>query len=41
MQGEILSGFAEGINERGELIVRLQSGEVKTVNAGEVTTMKN
>ncbi len=37
----ILSGFAEDINERGELILRLKSGEIKTINAGDVTIMKN
>ena len=37
----VLSGIAAGINDKGELLVRLSSGEVKTVCAGDVTILKN
>ncbi len=36
-----LSGIAVGINDKGELLVRLSSGEVKSVCAGDVTILKN
>jgi BirA family biotin operon repressor/biotin-[acetyl-CoA-carboxylase] ligase len=37
----IVSGFAEDINEHGELIIRLLSGEMETVKAGDVTILKD
>jgi BirA family biotin operon repressor/biotin-[acetyl-CoA-carboxylase] ligase len=36
----VISGVADGINGRGELLVRLSSGEVETVCAGDVTIIK-
>jgi BirA family biotin operon repressor/biotin-[acetyl-CoA-carboxylase] ligase len=36
----IISGIAENINNNGELIIRLPSGETETVTAGEVTILK-
>ena len=36
-----ISGIAAGINARGELMIRLSSGEVRTVRAGDVTVLKN
>jgi BirA family biotin operon repressor/biotin-[acetyl-CoA-carboxylase] ligase len=41
MEQRILSGFAEGITEMGELILRLPSGGAETINAGEVTVLKD
>ena len=40
-QDKIVSGIADNINDRGELIVRLSSGEIKTFSAGDVTILKN
>jgi BirA family biotin operon repressor/biotin-[acetyl-CoA-carboxylase] ligase len=37
----VITGIAEGINSDGGLIVRDASGSVETVNAGEVTILKN
>jgi BirA family biotin operon repressor/biotin-[acetyl-CoA-carboxylase] ligase len=37
----IISGIADSINDRGELIIRLSSGKVITVSAGDVTILKN
>jgi len=37
----IISGIAENINDNGELLVRLPSGEMEIVTAGEVTILKN
>lgn len=39
--GKVITGLACDINERGELLVRLSSGEIETVRAGEVTLLKN
>lgn len=36
----VLSGVAEALNDEGELILRLASGETKTVSAGDVTILK-
>ena len=36
-QDSVLTGVAEGINESGELLLRLATGETKTINAGDVT----
>ena len=36
----IISGIAENINDNGELIIRLPSGETETVKAGDVTILK-
>jgi BirA family biotin operon repressor/biotin-[acetyl-CoA-carboxylase] ligase len=41
IQDRVISGVAEAINDRGELVVRLSSGEIETVSAGEVTILKN
>ena len=35
-----ISGMAEGINDKGELLLRLASGELETVKAGDVTIVK-
>lgn len=37
----IISGIAEGISEEGELIIRLPSGALEKMCAGEVTILKN
>ncbi len=37
----IISGVAEAINDSGELLIRLSSGELETVRAGDVTVLKN
>ena len=37
----IISGIAENINDSGELIIRLPSGETETVSAGDVTILKD
>jgi BirA family biotin operon repressor/biotin-[acetyl-CoA-carboxylase] ligase len=37
----IISGIAENINDNGELIIRLPSGETETVTAGDVTILKD
>lgn len=36
-----ISGIAEGIDDNGRLLVRLSSGELKRVNAGDVTIVNN
>ncbi|MBI5664696.1 MAG: biotin--[acetyl-CoA-carboxylase] ligase [Nitrospirae bacterium] len=36
-----ITGTADSINERGELIVKLFTGETETVRAGDVTILKN
>ncbi len=36
----VVSGTAEGISDEGELIVRLPSGDVEKMRAGEVTILK-
>ncbi len=36
----IISGIAENINDNGELIIRLPDGKTETVNAGDVTIVK-
>jgi BirA family biotin operon repressor/biotin-[acetyl-CoA-carboxylase] ligase len=38
---KIISGIAENINDSGELIIRLPSGEMETVKAGDVTILKD
>ncbi len=40
MQDRTISGTAEGIGDRGELIVRLSSGKTESVIAGDVTIIK-
>jgi BirA family biotin operon repressor/biotin-[acetyl-CoA-carboxylase] ligase len=40
-QDKIITGIADNINDRGELIVRLSSGEIKTFSAGDVTILKD
>jgi BirA family biotin operon repressor/biotin-[acetyl-CoA-carboxylase] ligase len=35
-----ISGIAEGINEKGELIIRSASGKSETISAGDVTILK-
>ena len=37
----IISGIAENINDNGELLIRLPSGEIEIVIAGEVTILKD
>ena len=39
-QDRIISGTAKGIDETGQLIIRLSSGKIETVSAGEVTILK-
>lgn len=36
----IISGIAEGINDDGQLLIRLSSGEIEKVSAGDVTILK-
>jgi biotin-(acetyl-CoA carboxylase) ligase len=33
--------MAAGINDRGVLLVRLSSGDIETVSAGDVTLLKD
>jgi BirA family biotin operon repressor/biotin-[acetyl-CoA-carboxylase] ligase len=40
VQERIISGTAESINEKGELLVKLSSGEIETLRAGDVTILK-
>jgi BirA family biotin operon repressor/biotin-[acetyl-CoA-carboxylase] ligase len=40
-QDRTISGIADGVNERGELAVRLSSGETEIVRAGDVTILKD
>jgi len=37
---KIMSGIAENINESGELMIKLVSGKIETVRAGDVTILK-
>jgi BirA family biotin operon repressor/biotin-[acetyl-CoA-carboxylase] ligase len=37
----VITGMAEGISADGELVVRLSSGAVEKIHAGEVTIVKN
>jgi BirA family biotin operon repressor/biotin-[acetyl-CoA-carboxylase] ligase len=37
----IISGTADSINDKGELLVRLPSGHIETVRAGDVTILKD
>ncbi len=39
-QQRIISGTAKGIDDTGQLILRLSSGKIETVCAGEVTILK-
>lgn len=39
-QDRCISGIAEGINDKGELLVRLSTGELETIRAGDVTVLK-
>ncbi len=39
-QDSVITGVAEGINESGELLLKLESGETKTIYAGDVTILK-
>jgi len=36
----VISGIAENINDNGELVIRLPSGETETVSGGDVTVVK-
>lgn len=38
--GEVLEGLAEGIDDEGRLIIRLDDGNLRTVAAGDVTIVK-
>lgn len=38
---KVVTGTAEGINDYGELIVRLSSGRLETLSAGDVTILKD
>jgi len=40
IQDRTITGIAENITDRGELLVRLLSGEIETLSAGEVTILK-
>ena len=40
-QDRIISGTAKGIDENGQLIIRLSSGKVEAVSAGDVTILKD
>lgn len=37
---ETYAGFAEEIDDRGMLLIRLPSGETKTINSGDLTSLK-
>ena len=37
----VITGMAHGINDKGELLLRLVSGEIKTIRAGDVTILKD
>ncbi|MBI4682761.1 MAG: biotin--[acetyl-CoA-carboxylase] ligase [Nitrospirae bacterium] len=39
-QERTISGIAENINDKGELLVRLSSGDIEVVRAGDVTILK-
>jgi biotin-(acetyl-CoA carboxylase) ligase len=39
-QDRIITGMAAGINDREELLVRLSSGDIETVSAGDVALSK-
>ncbi len=39
--GRELSGIAEGIDDEGALLIRLQSGHIEKLNAGDVTILKS
>jgi len=39
-EGKIISGIAEGINGDGQLLIRLSSGKIEKVSAGDVTILK-
>ena len=38
--GEVLEGLAQGIDDEGRLIIRLDDGTVRTIAAGDVTIVK-
>jgi BirA family biotin operon repressor/biotin-[acetyl-CoA-carboxylase] ligase len=40
-EDKIISGIAEGINDDGQLLIRLSSGKIERVSAGDVTILKN
>jgi len=40
-EDKIISGIAEGINDDGQLLIRLSSGKVEKVSAGDVTILKS
>jgi len=40
-EDKIISGIAEGINNYGQLLIRLSSGEIEKVSAGDVTILKS
>jgi biotin-(acetyl-CoA carboxylase) ligase len=35
-----ITGVADEVNDRGELLVRLSSGKIETVSAGDVALLK-
>ena len=39
-QDKVMTGIAEGISEKGELVLILSSGEKKIISAGDVTILK-
>jgi BirA family biotin operon repressor/biotin-[acetyl-CoA-carboxylase] ligase len=40
-QARITTGMADGLNDRGELLVRLSSGDIETVSAEDVTIVRD
>lgn len=40
-EDKIISGIAEGISDDGQLLIRLSSGKIEKVSAGDVTILKN
>ena len=40
-QDRIITGMADSMNDRGELLVRLSSGFIETVRAGDVTLLRD
>ncbi|RJQ19999.1 MAG: biotin--[acetyl-CoA-carboxylase] ligase [Nitrospiraceae bacterium] len=40
-QDRVITGIAENINDRGELLLKLPDGTIETLNSGDVTILKN
>jgi BirA family biotin operon repressor/biotin-[acetyl-CoA-carboxylase] ligase len=40
-EDKIISGIAEGISDDGQLLIRLSSGKIEKVSAGDVTILKS